>query len=44
MATPEPDGADAAQAIESALAMAKIKPGEIQYINAHGTSTYLKIF
>ena len=39
MASPEPDGSDAAQAIQSALAMAKIQPKEIQYINAHGTAT-----
>ncbi len=39
MAAPEPDGNDATQAIESALAMAKLSPEEIQYINAHGTAT-----
>ena len=39
MAAPEPDGSDAAQAIQSALAMAKISSEEVSYINAHGTAT-----
>lgn len=39
MAAPEPNGDDAALAIQSALSMAKISPEEVQYINAHGTAT-----
>ena len=33
------DGLDMVQAIEAALDMAKIAPADIQYINAHGSST-----
>ncbi|HBC89083.1 MAG TPA: beta-ketoacyl-[acyl-carrier-protein] synthase II [Lentisphaeria bacterium] len=39
--SPAPDGAGAAQAIRMALGHAKLRPDEIDYINAHGTSTPL---
>lgn len=38
---PAPEGEAAAKAIEIALRDAKIDPSQIDYINAHGTSTYL---
>jgi len=38
---PDPDGAGAAQAMTTALKDAMMKPEEINYINAHGTSTKL---
>ena len=38
---PAPEGKAAAKAIEIALKDAKIKPSQIDYINAHGTSTPL---
>ncbi|MDD5409739.1 MAG: beta-ketoacyl-ACP synthase II [Candidatus Omnitrophica bacterium] len=38
---PDPDGAGAAQAMSMALKDARMKPEEITYINAHGTSTKL---
>jgi len=38
---PAPEGEAAAKAIEIALKDAKIKPSQINYINAHGTSTPL---
>ena len=38
---PEENGAGAARAIEFALADARIAPDEVDYINAHGTSTPL---
>jgi 3-oxoacyl-[acyl-carrier-protein] synthase II len=38
---PEPNGIDAAKAIHLALGDAKINPDEVNYINAHGTSTTL---
>lgn len=38
---PEPEGKGAAKAIKQALADAKLNPTDIQYINAHGTSTSL---
>ncbi|MDD5013895.1 MAG: beta-ketoacyl-ACP synthase II [Atribacterota bacterium] len=38
---PAPDGEGAIKAIEIALADAKINPSQIDYINAHGTSTPL---
>ena len=36
---PDPVGTNAARAIEMALAEARILPGEVGYVNAHGTST-----
>jgi 3-oxoacyl-[acyl-carrier-protein] synthase II len=41
MTAPCPDGRGAALCMKSALADAGINPGEIDYINAHGTSTEL---
>ena len=38
---PDEDGAGAAKAIARALTDARIDPGQIDYINAHGTSTPL---
>jgi 3-oxoacyl-[acyl-carrier-protein] synthase II len=38
---PEPSGLDAAKTISRAIETSGIKPGEINYINAHGTSTVL---
>ncbi|MFA4993289.1 MAG: beta-ketoacyl-ACP synthase II [Candidatus Omnitrophota bacterium] len=38
---PDPDGAGAAQAMSMALKDARMKPEEVTYINAHGTSTKL---
>ena len=38
---PAPEGEAAAKAIEIALKDAKIEPSQIDYINAHGTSTFL---
>jgi len=38
---PCPDGDGAARAIEEALKNAALQPTEVQYINAHGTSTSL---
>ena len=40
MTTPSPDGVGAARCISLALKSAKLNPGDIGYINAHGTSTY----
>lgn len=39
--SPAPDGEGAARAMTRAIEDAKIKPEEITYINAHGTSTHL---
>lgn len=39
--TPHPEGLGAAIAMDNALADAKLNPTEVQYINAHGTSTPL---
>ena len=39
--SPSPDGEGAARAMVSAIEDAKIKPADITYINAHGTSTHL---
>jgi 3-oxoacyl-[acyl-carrier-protein] synthase II len=38
---PDPDARGAARAIEGALREARVDPGEVDYINAHGTSTRL---
>ena len=39
--SPAPEGEGGARAIVNAIEDAKIKPEEIDYINAHGTSTHL---
>ncbi len=39
MTSPPDDGAGAARCITNALRDAKIRPEDVQYINAHGTST-----
>jgi 3-oxoacyl-[acyl-carrier-protein] synthase II len=41
LTAPEPDGKGAALAMTRALADAGIKPADVDYINAHGTSTSL---
>jgi len=41
LTAPEPSGRDAARAIELALADADVKSADIDYVNAHGTSTPL---
>ncbi|MDD4263587.1 MAG: beta-ketoacyl-ACP synthase II [Firmicutes bacterium] len=38
--SPAPEGEGATRAIKRALADAKLAPSQVQYINAHGTSTY----
>lgn len=38
--SPAEDGSGAAKAMEYAMQEAEIKPDEVQYINAHGTSTH----
>ncbi|MFA6849852.1 MAG: beta-ketoacyl-ACP synthase II [Selenomonadaceae bacterium] len=39
--SPAPGGAQAAKCMQLALADAKMKPEDVDYINAHGTSTHL---
>jgi 3-oxoacyl-[acyl-carrier-protein] synthase II len=41
MTAPEPSGDGAARAIRKALADAGVEPGDLAYVNAHGTSTPL---
>jgi 3-oxoacyl-[acyl-carrier-protein] synthase II len=41
LAAPDPDGDGAARCIQMALRDAKLSPEEVDYINAHGTSTEL---
>jgi 3-oxoacyl-[acyl-carrier-protein] synthase II len=41
MTTPRPDGTQAARAMRLALADAHVRPDDIGYVNAHGTSTPL---
>ncbi len=41
MTAPRPDGSQAARAMRLALDDAHISPGEIEYVNAHGSSTPL---
>ncbi|MEA2479644.1 MAG: 3-oxoacyl-[acyl-carrier-protein] synthase, partial [Thermoleophilaceae bacterium] len=41
LTAPEPNGGGAARAIRAALRDAGIEPGEVDYVNAHGTSTPL---
>lgn len=39
MTAPHPEGRGAIQAVKAALRVAGLQPGQIDYINAHGTST-----
>ena len=41
MSSPEPSGRGAREAMERAMAQAKIGPGDVDHINAHGTATKL---
>jgi 3-oxoacyl-[acyl-carrier-protein] synthase II len=41
VSAPAPDGAQAVRAIKLALRDADVEPGDVAYINAHGTSTPL---
>jgi 3-oxoacyl-[acyl-carrier-protein] synthase-1 len=41
MTAPRPDGIGARAAMEEALQMAEISPGDVDYINLHGTGTLL---
>jgi 3-oxoacyl-[acyl-carrier-protein] synthase II len=41
MTAPRPDGREAARAMRLALAEARLQPGEVGYVNAHGSSTPL---
>ena len=41
LTAPEPDGAGAARAISAALGDAGLAPADVDYVNAHGTSTPL---
>lgn len=39
MTAPSPDGSGAGEAMKTAISMAGIEPEQVDYINAHGTST-----
>ncbi|WZL81509.1 beta-ketoacyl-ACP synthase II [Vallitaleaceae bacterium 9-2] len=39
LTSPDPEGTGAGKAMEFAMAEARIEPKQVQYINAHGTST-----
>jgi 3-oxoacyl-[acyl-carrier-protein] synthase II len=41
MTAPRPDGAQAARAMTTALRIAGIEPGDVDYVNPHGSSTPL---
>ena len=41
LTAPQPDGGPASRAIELALADAGVTPSDVDYVNAHGTSTQL---
>jgi 3-oxoacyl-[acyl-carrier-protein] synthase II len=41
MAAPDPDSVGVAEMMHAALARARVKPSDVGYINAHGTSTPL---
>ncbi|MGQ0560819.1 MAG: beta-ketoacyl-[acyl-carrier-protein] synthase family protein, partial [Gemmatimonadota bacterium] len=41
MTAPRPDGAQAARAMRSALAVANLEPHDVDYVNPHGSSTPL---
>lgn len=41
MTAPDPEGRGAAEAMRLAMADARIAPGQVQYLNAHATSTEL---
>ncbi len=41
MIAPKPDGSSAIRAMESAIREANISPSDIEYVNAHGSSTIL---
>ncbi|HEY7877546.1 MAG TPA: beta-ketoacyl-ACP synthase II [Gemmatimonadaceae bacterium] len=41
MTAPRPDGSQAARSMQRAMADAHVQPGEIDYVNAHGSSTPL---
>jgi 3-oxoacyl-(acyl-carrier-protein) synthase len=40
MTAPDPDGAGALRAMEEALQDSRVRPEDVQYINAHGTATF----
>src|SRR5207248_3784424 len=41
ISAPHPDGAGATKAMQLALKDARLNPEDVQYVNAHGTSTSL---